>query len=177
MDRSCQPAAAYSRVMSDLQCPATFLLVSCADSGPGETGRRQVAELVDRLRDRRVAAVYSGGTAPGVAAAALLGESLGVAARTVGGLQPLPVGPGDGDVPVPTAVARYRTALEDLADLHRGETVLLVDDGEVLSVALWPLDRRVRGEVAVPRGLSPYRPVTLQVDGDGWRLLDGPGGG
>ena len=69
------------------------------------------------------------------------------------------------------ASTRHRAALDALADLHRGETVLVVTDVSVLT-ALWPGTRSPDGEGA----LSPYRLVTVQVDGDGWRLLGRPGG-
>ena len=65
-------------------------------------------------------------------------------------------------------VARHRAALEALADLHRGETVLVVDDGQVLDRRWRRCVRREPG--TAPGALSPYRLVTLQVDGDGWRL-------
>jgi len=150
--------------MSDLQCPATFLVVPVDTLGEG--WRAEVAGLAERLRDRRVAAVYGGTRAPAVAVSAALAGGLGVPSH------PLAEAPGaaaDG-----TAVARWRAALEGLADLHRGETVLVVGDGQVLEPALTPLVRRGLG--AGP-GRTPYRPVTLEVDGDGWRLVDRPGPG
>ena len=48
----------------------------------------------------------------------------------------------------------------------------MVTDVSVLT-ALWPGTRSPDGEGAP----SPYRLVTVQVDGDGWRLLGRPGGG
>jgi hypothetical protein len=154
--------------MSDLQCPATFLVVPVDTLGEGWRG--EVAGLAERLRDRRVAAVYGGTTAPAVAVSAALADSLGVPSHTLTEPPTPPGGPSDG-----TAVARCRAALEELADLHRGEAVLVVDDSQVLEPALTPLVRRGLG--AGPRR-APYRPVALEVDGDGWRLVDrtGPGG-
>ncbi len=152
--------------MSDLQCPATFLVVRVDRLGEGWRG--QVAGLAEQLRDRRLAAVYGGTTAPAVAVSAALADGLGVPSHTLAPPTP-PGGPADR-----AAVGRYRAALEELADLHRGETVLVVDDGQVLEPALTPL---------VPRGLgagpgrTSYRPVSLEVDGDGWRLVDRPGPG
>ena len=151
--------------MSDLQCPATFLVVRVHTLGKGWRG--QVAGLTERLRDSRVAAVYAGTTAPAVAVSAALADGLGVPSHPLAA-PPTPGVPGDG-----TAVARCRTALEELADLHRGETVLVVDDGQVLEPALAPLVGRGPGAGPTP----PYRPVALEVDGDGWRLVDRPGVG
>ncbi len=150
--------------MSDLQCPATFLVVRVDRLGEGWRG--QVAGLAEQLRDRRLAAVYGGTTAPAVAVSAALADGLGVPSHP---LAETPGGPSDG-----TAVARCRAALEELADLHRGETVLVVDDGQVLGPALTPLVRRGLG---TGPSRTPYRPVTLEVDGDGWRLVDRPGPG
>jgi Histidine phosphatase superfamily (branch 1) len=156
--------------MSDLQCPATFLVVRVGDT-PGEGWRREVAELVERLRDRRVAAVYGGRTAQADAVAAGLADGLGLAARRLGALPTSPAEAADGSVAAPTAAVRCRRVLEDLADLHRGETVLVVDDGQVLDRALEPLARRAAGEAPTRPALTPYQLVTLQVDGDGWRLV------
>jgi hypothetical protein len=152
--------------MSDLQCPATFLVVRVDTLGEGWSG--EVAGLAERLRDRRVAVVYGGTTASALAVSAALADGLGVPSHTLAPPTP-PGGPADR-----AAVGRYRAALEELADLHRGETVLVVDDGQVLEPAVTPLVRRGLGE-GPPR--PPYRPVTLEVDGDGWRLVDRPGPG
>jgi probable phosphoglycerate mutase len=155
--------------MSDLQCPATLLVVPVDTLGEGWRG--EVAGLAERLRDRRVAAVYGGTTAPAVAVSAALADGLGLPSHPLAEPPSPPSGPADG-----TAVARCRIALEGLADLHRGETVLVVEDGHVLESALTPLVGRGPG---AGRERTPYRPVTLEVDGDGWRLVDrpGPGGG
>ena len=151
--------------MSDLQCPATFLVLRVDTLGEGWRG--EVAGLAEQLRDRRVAAVYGGATAPAVAVSAEVADGLGLPPHPLTE-PPTPLGgPSDG-----TAVARCRAALEALADLHRGETVLVVDDGQVLQPAWAPLAGRGLG--AGP-GRTPYQPVTLEVDGDGWRLVDRPG--
>ena len=188
--------------MSDLQCPATFLVVGWApvprepegvERVPGE-GRGRVPEpaglagLAEEVRDRRIAVVCSGRDATALAAAKGLAGQLGVAHRSIDGLEPLPAGParaGVAGADVTSAEAqgagapgaddpsvRHRAALDALADLYRGETVLVVTDASVLT-ALWPGTRGPDGEDA----LSPYRLVTVQVDGDGWRLLGRAGGG
>ena len=104
--------------MSDLQCPATFLVLRVDTLGEGWRG--EVAGLAERLRDRRVAAVYGGVTAPAVALSAALADGLGVPTHPLAELPTPPGGPSDG-----TAVARCRAALEALADVHRGEACLL----------------------------------------------------
>ena len=173
--------------MSDLQCPATFLVVGWGPDprepedvqrvlGEGR-GRRPglagLAGLAEELRYRRIAVVCSGREATAHAAAKGLAGKLGVPHRSIDGLEPLPAGPACADVAgADAASARHRAALDAVADLHRGETVLVVTDASVLT-ALWPGARSPDGAGA----LSPYRLVTMQVDGDGWRLLGRPGGG
>jgi 2,3-bisphosphoglycerate-dependent phosphoglycerate mutase len=175
--------------MSDLQCPATLILVGWGPvprepdgvepvprEAHGELPR--LAELADELRTRRIAAVFSGRDASTLVTAQALALRLGVVHRSIDGLEPLPAGPAGAAVPSAGPVdadatgARHRAALDALADLHRGETVLVVTDARVLTT-LWPATPRPHGEDA----LSPYRLVTVQVDGDGWRLLGPPGGG
>ena len=186
--------------MSDLQCPATFLVVgwgpvphrtegveAALREGRGRLpgldgvaepdGVVELAELADELRDRRIAAVCSGGDATALAAATALARRLGVTHRSVDGLDPLPAAAEDpavraGPPGTGPSAARHRAALDALADLHRGETVLVVTDASVVTT-LWPAGRGPDDE----DGLSPYRLVTVQVDGDGWRLLGRAGGG
>src|SRR4051812_29898948 len=204
--------------MSDLQCPATFLVVGWGavpresedleqvlSEGRGEPPEpaglpglaelvevAELAELAEELRDRRIAAVRSGRDASARAVATVLAGRLGVAHRSVDGLEPLPAvsaragvtgagapglgahgvrasgvgAPGVGPAGADAASERHRAALDALADLHRGETVLVVTDASVLR-ALWPGSRSPEGRGA----LSPYEVVTVQVDDDGWRLL------
>jgi 2,3-bisphosphoglycerate-dependent phosphoglycerate mutase len=170
--------------MSDLQCPATFLVVGWS-SVPREP---EGVELADQLRDRRIASVCSGRDATTLAVATALAGQLGVAHRSIDGLEPLPARPECADAhdadatgrafagadaqDAGTPSARHRAALDALADLHRGETVLVVAHASVLAT-LWPAARSPDEEDALP----PYRLVTVQVDGDGWRLLGRPTGG
>src|SRR6185312_10694488 len=76
--------------MSDLQCPATFLVVGVNTLGEGWHG--EVAGLAERLRDRRVAAVYGRTAAPAAAVAAALAGGLGLPSHT---LAEPPTPPGD----------------------------------------------------------------------------------
>ena len=107
--------------MSDLQCPARFLVLSAPD-----------ASLAETLRQERVAAVYDG--PPGSGATAL-GDALG-----------LPVQVMTHRLTQDDVLARHPDAVDQLrylADLHRGESVVVLVDG--------------------PRGQS----VEVAVDGDG----------
>lgn len=113
--------------MSDLQCPARFLLLA--------------GELPDAgaLRHERVAAVYAATGSPGDGAdrAAELARAVGVPVREMTAVLWLDEVVGRNEEAL--------GALEDLADLHRGETVL----------------------VAVADGGSRSRRVDVAVDGDG----------
>jgi hypothetical protein len=123
--------------MSDLQCPATFLVVAAAAaadtaSSPG----------------LRLAAVYA--VPEGAAVAATWAAEAG-----------LPVGSFEA-----AGGTSYAAALEELADLHRGETVLVVlPDAAVDELA------------GAARGTG--RVLEVVVDADGWsvRLWPGPSAG
>jgi Mrp family chromosome partitioning ATPase len=94
--------------VSDLQCPARFLLVCGPD-----------ASLAEELRHERVAAVYVDPPGPGAAAlAGALGLEAQALARPIALVDVLERDPG--------ALA----TLGDLADLHRGETVVVDAEGE-----------------------------------------------
>jgi hypothetical protein len=99
--------------VSDLQCAARFIVVtSLAD------------DLARRLSSERVAAVYDG-----VGSGQPATEALGRLAHELG----VPVAPTDREVVVEEVRAHALRAFEVLssvADLHRGETVLVQGLGE-----------------------------------------------
>lgn len=107
--------------MSDLQCPARFILLT------GLAG-----SAAEALRHERVAAVYDAPPGPGAHA---LGRALGVPVQVLA----RPIRVDD----LLTRTDRALDALRDLADLHRGETVVVAAEG------------------------SPGRRVDVAVDGDG----------
>jgi hypothetical protein len=118
--------------MSDLQCPARLLLLCAPDAGTVET-----------LRHERVAAVYDG--PPGSGADALA-EALGLPvqgmARTLSTVDVLAQDPDAMD------------ALRELADIHRGETVVITAVG------------------------APGQRVDVALDGDGITVVEvSPGAG
>jgi hypothetical protein len=94
--------------VSDLQCPARFLLVCGPD-----------ASLAEELRHERVAAVYVDPPGPGAAA---LAGAFGLEARALA----RPLALADVLQRDPGALATLR----DLADLHRGETVVVDTEGQ-----------------------------------------------
>lgn len=108
--------------MSDLQCPARFLVVGGAE-----------ASLAEALRHERVAAVYdgrgnsagSGGpgapAGPGRTGAERLAQRLGVPHQV------MPDGLAVADVLAGQPAAM--SSLRELADLHRGETAVVAAAG------------------------------------------------
>jgi hypothetical protein len=127
--------------VSDLQCPARFLVLGPAD--PAATTsvtplEARLEALLGRLRGENVAAVYVGSEAPAGATGAVLAAALGVSATPVDGLK--------GGDPMADPV---RTALDDLADRHRGETALVT---------------------AVDGSLAPADVLSVEIDADGWRV-------
>ena len=99
--------------MSDLQCPARFLVLGPVDAA-ATTSRTPPETLLAHLRGENVAAVYVGPEAPAAAAGVVVAGALGLPATPVDGLQA-----GD---PLADPV---RGVLDDLADRHRGETALV----------------------------------------------------
>ena len=95
--------------MSDLQCPARFLLVRGAAAGPPDP-----ADLLARVAGERIAAVYAAADAPVGGAVARLAAHLGMPVRPL---------PDPGDHPGGSLLTER---LQLLSDTHRGENVLVV---------------------------------------------------
>lgn len=117
--------------MSDLQCPATFLVLGSAG-----------AVAAARVAGTRLAAAYATPEGREVAAAAVGGSDLSVAALELDGTS-------------------YVAALEGLADVHRGETVLVVLP-EAAAAAL--------ADAVGRRAEAPDEVVEVAVNGDGWSV-------
>jgi 2,3-bisphosphoglycerate-dependent phosphoglycerate mutase len=157
-------------------------------------GRKQALELGERLRGEQVAAVMCSDLSRAVQTAEIAAAVLGLPVRVREGLHEYPAGDylgrpyeheffdgmvrswlaGDLAAGVPGGETGRETAdrvlavLDDIADLFRGETVLVVSHGGVI-LALWG---------AIAPG-SPDAPANDQVhngssyvferDADGWR--------
>ena len=150
--------------MSDLFCPATLLVTT--------TSREQVEALAESLRDRRIARVFTSTLPPAVESGAVAARVLGVGAVELQGLEDS----GDSD-DSQGASARFRAALEEIADLHRGETVLVLTHGGVMASVLPRIATPVRADVVVRAPVPGDDPAELEVDADGIRLLSWPGTG
>ena len=166
-----------------------------------DKGVAQVQALAQSLSGRRVAAVYSSRLQRAVESASLAAEALGVDARVVDGLQEFSVGAlagRDHDDPellgvfdawkaghlgtfIPggesgrQALERYRAALEEIADLHRGETVLVFSHGGVMSFCLPRMGVNMRDDLAGQLFLPNCAVAELSIDSDGVRILSWPG--
>jgi probable phosphoglycerate mutase len=166
-----------------------------------DKGREQARALAESLRDRRVARVFTSTMQRAVESAQVAGQVLGVGVVELEGLQELSVGDlagRDSDDPelrsvyeawregdlgrsVPggesgeQVMRRYSDALQEISDLHRGETVLVFSHGGVMSFVLPRLTTPVRHDLMEREFLPNCEPVEVEVDADGFRLLSWPG--
>lgn len=164
-----------------------------------ELGQQQVAELAESLKDERIAAIYTSPLSRAVESANIAGEILGLTPEIMGSLSEYDCGEFDGigfndpraqelfqqwgqgdlDEGFPDGetgadvVKRYDDALREIADLHRGESVLVLSHGGAMSLAIPKLARRA------DLVKTPYIPhahaVRAEQDGDGFRVLSWPG--
>ena len=166
-----------------------------------DTGVTQVRELAAALAGRRVAAVYPSHRQRAVESAAVAAQALDVGARVVAGLEEFSVGllaGRDHDDPellgvydawkaghlgtfIPggesgrDALERYRGALQEIADLHRGETVQVFSHGAVMSFCLPRLGDNVRDDLAAQMFLPNCAVAELSIDADDVSILSWPG--
>jgi probable phosphoglycerate mutase len=125
--------------MSSLQCPARVLVAQHGEAS-------YAGDLAERLRGERIARVWTSSLVSAVATAEIAAARLGVGVEL-----------------------RERVdeeVLDEIADEHPGEAVLVVGDGEAL---LATVSRLVGVAPAPGPGV-----VELEKDADGWRLADGP---
>lgn len=160
-------------------------------------GNEQAAGLGERLRGERLAAVYTSRLARAQETGAVVGDLLGLAPTTVEGVQEFSVGSLAGTPAVGSrareifvawvtgdlrrrwpgaetgteVVARFVAAVEALADRHRGETVLVVTHGGVMTLAISNTAENVRPELALAAMIPNCAVAEVDVDADGWRLV------
>lgn len=174
--------------MSDLQCAATLLIARPAvmdDEAQGEArangdvgarlsvvGREQAGALAHALRGARVAAVYSGAGSAAVQTAEVVAAALGVGASMPSGLGNGGGGGGGGGEDHQSGQGdsagrpgeELTAALEAIVDIHRGETVLVVSDVDVMEATV----RQLAGNVRTDHALGPCEVAEVAVDADGW---------
>jgi broad specificity phosphatase PhoE len=196
--------------MSDLQCAARILVARhgeatyahpelLSDEGGRLTdlGRRQAAELGERLGVERVAAVYTSRLRRARQTGTVVGDRLRLAPATIEGVQEFSVGSlagtpalgpesraafvawlsGDLDRRWPggetgtEVVARFVEAVEALADRHRGETILVVSHGGVMTLAIPNTATNTEPGLSWAADIPNGAVAELAVDSDGWRLV------
>ncbi|HEX2895848.1 MAG TPA: histidine phosphatase family protein [Marmoricola sp.] len=157
-------------------------------------GRRQAAELAEHLAGRRIAHVWCSDAARAVQTAEIVAARFGVAVTTRKSLREVDVGDlagqpfsveavcnvtdqwfrGDLAAAFPggesghDVVARYAAALAEIADLHRGETVVVVGHENAASISLPSLARTTAPTAGDRQRLDHCECAELVVDADDW---------
>ncbi len=153
-------------------------------------GRRQAADLGEALSGRRVSHVWTSTLARAVQTGEIAAARLGVGVTTRGALSEFACGElagtprdadpfteiyagwvaGDLEPRVPGGecgqdiVMRMRAVLHEIADAHRGETVLVISHGGVLRLAV-PAVTRMDAE---PVLLGNCAAIEVEIDADDW---------
>ena len=162
-----------------------------------DLGKQQADELADRLVGERVAAVYTSRLARAQETGERVGRRLRLTPTTLEGVEEFGVGSlagtpamapaarevfvawvmGDLDRRWPGAetgseiVARFVTAVDELADRHRGEAVLVVSHGGAMTLAIPTTATNARPELARAADIPNCAVAEVEVDADGWRLV------
>jgi len=165
-----------------------------------ELGRGQVRELADTLRPRRVSAVYSSRMQRAVESGQLAAAHLGVKMSALEGLQEFSWGElagvgyqdprarqvfdawlqGDLDTGYPggedghVVIKRFTEVIEEIADAHRGETVLVFTHSGVMSLVIPRVSVNARNDAAAQRPPDNGAYAEMVVDADGWRIVSWP---
>lgn len=194
--------------MSDLHCPVRVILARHGEteyesdlmgtSGGSLTalGRSQAAELGERLRTERVAAVFCSELARAVQTAEIAAVRLGLPVSVRERLDEFDVGDargkpwdaelieppleawlaGDVSARVPggesgsDVLARVLPVLDSIADSFRGETVLVVSHGGVTLALLGTLAPGAPGNPGHANDVPNCATHVLERDADGWRV-------
>jgi probable phosphoglycerate mutase len=177
---------------------AAFVEDWFSDEGGSLTpeGRQQAHVLAESLTSRRIAAIYSSDVSRAVQTAEIVAASLGVTVTACKSLREVFIGSllGTGfDVAHIDAVSdqwcdgtldarfeggesgtdvveRHRAQFEEIADLHRGETVLVVGHQTALGIVVPTLALGLTPTWARENALANTQSVELERDADGWVL-------
>jgi broad specificity phosphatase PhoE len=177
---------------------AAFVEDWFSDEGGSLTpqGRQQAAALGDALQGRRVAGIFSSDSSRAVQTAEIVAARLGVAVTACKSLREVAIGsligePFDlrhleavseqwwsgsldagfqGGETGAEVIERHRRQFEEIADLHRGETVLVVGHQTALRVVVPHLARNLTPSWARDHQLDSTETLELQGDADGWEL-------
>ena len=208
----------YGEMVTDLQCPASILVVRHGESEgnvghrltalvPGEPltdrGRGQAAALAQRLRGRKLAHVYASPLLRAQQTGKILADAFGVGLATLDGLREFSMGNRDGsevdedwahidatflrwldgDLSAEVdggesgdaVITRFRQSLQEIADMHRGETVVVVSHGGAMCLALPRLTAAVPGDHARTHPVPNCGMAEVSVADHAWTLLQWPG--
>lgn len=159
-------------------------------------GRAEAHALADSLEGRRVASVFSSDSSRAVQTAEIVAGRLRVAVTACKSLREVFIGSLTGakfDVGQIDAVtdrwyagelhatfeggesgaevvARHREQFEEIADLHRGETMLIVGHQTALGIVVPTLAKNLTPAWARDHELAKTESVELEYDADGWLL-------
>jgi probable phosphoglycerate mutase len=169
-------------------------LLSDAGGWLSPLGREQARGLAEEVAGERIARVWTSDMARAVQTGEVVAGLLGVDVVVRKGLREFGVGDaaGTNGVPDPFAatfaawlagdltaripgaesgeevVERYGTVLEEIADEHRGESVLVVSHGGVMCMALSALARNLALSHSRDLPMPNCGVVALEGDADGW---------
>ena len=157
-------------------------------------GRAQARQLADALAGQRLARVWTSSMARAVQTAEIVAGRLGVDVVVREGLREFGVGDhagttGDPDPFTETfaawaggdleprvagaergkeVVERFCAVLQEVADIHRGESVLVVSHGGAICCAVQHLAVNLRSDHALDAPLASCGLIELDGDADGW---------
>lgn len=169
-------------------------LLSDAGGWLSPVGRDQARALAESMAGERIAGVWTSDMARAVQTAEIVAGRLDVDVVVRKGLREFGVGHAagttgdpdpfaatfaawlDGDLTarIPGAesgaevVERYEAVLDEIADQHRGEAVLVISHGGVMCVALSALARNLAPSHSRDLPLPTCGIVAMEVDADGW---------
>lgn len=169
-------------------------LLSDAGGWLSPLGREQARRLAAEMAPERISRVWTSDMSRAVQTGEIVAAQLGVGVVVRTGLREFGVGDaagttgdpdpfaatfaawldGDLDARIPggetghDVVGRYRTVLEEVADAHRGEAVLVVSHGGVMCLALSALARNLTVSHSRDLPMPNGGVVALEADTDGW---------
>lgn len=169
-------------------------LLSDAGGSLTRLGRTQAVGLADSLAGERIAHVYTSSMSRSVQTAEIVAARLGVHVTVRHGLREFGVGSHAGqpaepdpfrlvfeawldgrlDTPIPggesgsEVIERMVGVLEEAADRHRGEAVLVISHGGAICTSIPNLVRNLDRRHPLGRPLASCDVVELAADADGW---------
>lgn len=136
-----------------------------------EVDRDQAEQLAETVRRRRVARIYTSDLREARETGAIVARRLGIESVDLPEVDEELVSDGSGG----EVVLRFRAALEAVADLHRGETVLVISHGAAMALAIPASVPTADPAIRQARWIPPCAVAEVAIDSDGWQLLGWPG--